>query len=114
MSDADVYAHASLEETFGNGIAEAMVAGMPIVAGAESGGVPWVLGNGVCGRLTDVTDPGDLADGIVDLLSDRRQAEELGDRARLRATSEFSVAAVAHGFMERYEIATQVADAEER
>jgi glycosyltransferase involved in cell wall biosynthesis len=114
MSDVDVYVHASLEESFGNGVAEAMVAGMPIVAGAHSGAVPWVLGDGACGRLTDVRKPTDIADGIIELLSDRHRAEALGDRARLRAISEFSRAAVAHSFMERYEIVTQAADAEER
>lgn len=52
ISDADVMIHPSLEETFGMSIAEAMSQGIPVIGGAQSGAVPWVIYGG--GILTDV------------------------------------------------------------
>lgn len=48
--------HASLEETFGNILLEAMSRGVPCVGGAESGAVPEVLGYGKYGIMCNVED----------------------------------------------------------
>lgn len=61
LADMDAFLHPSLEESFGVVLAEAMALGLPVVAGRDSGAVPWVLGTdgaGHCttGILTDVRD----------------------------------------------------------
>jgi len=43
---------------------EAMHAGVPIVGGMHSGGVPWVLANGDAGILVDIRKPPEIARGI--------------------------------------------------
>jgi glycosyltransferase involved in cell wall biosynthesis len=49
---------------------EAMSAGVPVIAGVRSGGVPWTLGNGTAGLLVDVQKANDIADGLRKLHTD--------------------------------------------
>jgi glycosyltransferase involved in cell wall biosynthesis len=64
MSEATVFCHPSLEESFGNVLIEALLAGLPDVAGRKSGGVPWVLFDGQAGLLVDVRNSRKIAEGI--------------------------------------------------
>ncbi|WP_347988536.1 glycosyltransferase family 4 protein [Methylomonas sp. AM2-LC] len=63
LDQLDLLLHPALEESFGVVIAEAMSLGLPIVAGSNSGAVPWVVGNNetnnilCCAVLTDVSNP---------------------------------------------------------
>jgi glycosyltransferase involved in cell wall biosynthesis len=71
LNELDLLLHPSLEESFGVVIAEAMMLGIPIVAGRISGAVPWVVGAigetdhlNCCAVLTDVSSPAAIADSI--------------------------------------------------
>ena len=90
LAEADVFAHAALEEAHPVGVCEAMHAGLPIVGGRRSGGVPWTLDEGRCGLLVDVRDPGAIAEGILRLFANPGIATELGQAARNRAVTTFS------------------------
>ena len=46
MRAAWLLAHSALEESFGNTVLEALATGTPVIAGAHSGALPWVLGEG--------------------------------------------------------------------
>lgn len=65
LASAWLLAHASIEESFGNTLVEAMDAGIPVVAASNCGAVPGALGNGRAGRLTNVRHASALTCGHV-------------------------------------------------
>lgn len=67
-SRAWVFAHASLEESFGLTVLEALASGVPVLGGRNSGGVPFVLGYGRAGWLTDVTDAQSFARDLAAMI----------------------------------------------
>jgi glycosyltransferase involved in cell wall biosynthesis len=83
-------------------ILEAMAAGLPIVGGAASGGVPWLLGDGEAGILVDVRHPEAMAGAIATLLDDRARAQDLGRRALRRVEECFSPTAVTSAYLDAY------------
>jgi glycosyltransferase involved in cell wall biosynthesis len=108
LTRADVLAHPSLEECHPMAVIEAMAAGVPVVAGAKSGGVPWTLGDGSAGLLVDVTSAEALADGIRRLLSDIPLQRRLREAAAFRAEEMFSPEKVARQYIDEYERAMRV------
>ena len=66
---AHLFALHSEEESQGIVFAEAMAAGLPIVA-TQVGGIPWVVRNGRNGLLSEYGDVEDFADNIRKLMSD--------------------------------------------
>lgn len=64
-----LFAHASHEESFGLTVLEAIASGLPAVAGKDSGGVRYVLGDGRAGWLTDVSRPEVFAKQIAQLIA---------------------------------------------
>ena len=87
----DVYVTASLHEGFGVPLIEAMASGVPVVA-SRAAAHPWVVGE--AGMLAEPGDAVDLANKVVQLLSDDALYGELVRRGLARAR-EFS--------LERYE-----------
>lgn len=65
---AAVFCSPSLEESFGNTLVEALQAGLPVIAGKNSGAVPWVLFEGQAGKLVDIRDPAAIASAICEAL----------------------------------------------
>lgn len=107
MARSDLLLHPSLEESFGAVLAEAMTIGLPVVAGARSGAVPWVVGD--AGRLVDVTRPEVIADALFALLSDRDEARRIGELGRRQARVRFSLDAVTRAYEQAYERASRQA-----
>lgn len=64
-----LFVHASFEEACPMTLLEAHGAGLSIVGGRDSGGVPFVLDNGRAGTLTDVSEPQTFAKAILDALA---------------------------------------------
>jgi glycosyltransferase involved in cell wall biosynthesis len=83
---ADVYATASLHEGFGVPLIEAMASGVPVVASGATAH-PWVVGE--AGLLAEPGDATDLANKIVQVLTDGSLRKELVRRglARVRGFS---------------------------
>ncbi|MCP9820638.1 glycosyltransferase [Synechococcus sp. Cruz-9H2] len=86
------------DEGFGIALAEAMAAGVPIVA-TDVGACHEVLEGGRLGRLVPPQDPEALAEGIREVLTDPETAARHAWLARQRALRDFSVEsmAVAYG-----------------
>jgi glycosyltransferase involved in cell wall biosynthesis len=102
LAAAAVFAHASVEESYGMSVCEAMHAGLPVLGGRYSGGVPWTLDGGRCGILVDVRNPRAIAGGILRFLSDQGLARNLGTAAQHRAVTAFSADAVVSGYLNAY------------
>jgi glycosyltransferase involved in cell wall biosynthesis len=101
FAEATLFIHPSLEETFGYTVVEAMQAGLPVVAGAKSGAMPWLLDNGHCGHLCDVKSPQAMVDGLLAVQGDPSYAEGLVRNARARLQGELSSAS-SLSLMERH------------
>ena len=68
VRNAWLFAHASREESFGISVIEALAVGTPVIAGNRSGAIPWVLGEGQLGTLTDVTDANAFGSDLARLI----------------------------------------------
>lgn len=102
LSDADLLVHPALEESFGMTIAEAMAFGIPVVAGASSGAVPWVTGDGAAGLLVDVCSPIEIAMAAQRLLQDVALYAKCSFSGFSRAKDFFSAKVVANRYIEKY------------
>jgi glycosyltransferase involved in cell wall biosynthesis len=100
--DADLFVHASLEESCPMSIGEAMSHGLPVVAGRQSGGVPWLLDEGRSGLLVDVRSPAAIANGVIQLLASGDVRRSLAAAGLERVRSRLSPEAVTDGYLEVY------------
>jgi glycosyltransferase involved in cell wall biosynthesis len=106
----DVFVLPSEYEAFGLVLLEAMASGKPCVA-TNVGGMPEVLGEpsppkGIhqtgCGMLVDYQDPGQLAQAIGRLLSDKSLRQTMGASGRARVQKEFNWDSVTAKILEIY------------
>jgi len=96
---SDAFIHPTLEESFGSAILEAMSQRLPVIAGAESGAVPWVLDDGRVGMLVDVTSSETLRSGMEKVMTDTALRERFITEGYERARSQFTLAAVADQYL---------------
>lgn len=80
----DLYVQPSLNEGMGRALAQAMAAGLPVVA-TDAPGPAELLGEDAAGVLVPTGDEEALATALAALLDDRRRRVLLGERARRRA-----------------------------
>jgi glycosyltransferase involved in cell wall biosynthesis len=102
MGRATVFVHPSTRETFGVVAAEALAAGLPVVA-CDSGGVTDILGTdpGAIGALVPHSDPAALAAAILGVLARRETFDP--EALRRFAVDRFGAAAVATRIADLYE-----------
>jgi glycosyltransferase involved in cell wall biosynthesis len=98
----DVFVHPSWAEAFPYVILEAMSAGRPIVA-SDVGGVREALVDGESGLLVPARDSGALARVLTGLLDDPRRGAEMGEMARQRAASQFTLSAMIDRLVDVYD-----------
>jgi spore coat protein SA len=90
LRQADVFVQPSIaSEMFGMATAEAMAAGIPVVA-TRICGLPEVVADGETGFLVGPDDPQALANGISRLLRDSNLSEQMGRAGRERVERLFS------------------------
>jgi L-malate glycosyltransferase len=103
LREADVFVHPSIEESFGLVLLEAMAQRLPVVAGARSGAVPWVLANGRAGQLTDITQPAQIASAVRGLVEDGGRYQAVARAGYEHAWKHFRMDRVVDGYLEVYE-----------
>jgi phosphatidylinositol alpha-1,6-mannosyltransferase len=81
-------------EGFGIAFVEASLSGKPVVGG-RSGGIPDAVQDEVTGILVDPGNIQAIADAVVQLLQNPKQARRLGENGRRFALSQFSPARIA-------------------
>jgi glycosyltransferase involved in cell wall biosynthesis len=85
MQSASLLLHPSLTEAFPMAIAEAMAIGIPIIAGIQSGGVPWLLDRGQAGQLVDVKNAKAIYGAIKRIFEYPEEIDAQCEAARNRA-----------------------------
>ncbi len=101
LSEASVVALPSRQEVAPMAIIEAMAAGIPVAASAV-GGISFIVGDGVTGRLVV---PGDVVawtETLGDLLGRPALAEAMGEAGRAAARERFWLPAIAARYMTVY------------
>jgi len=101
FQSATIFAHPSIDESFGLTICEAMLAGVPVVAGASAGAVPWVVGDSA--NLVDIRQPAQIARAILRLLDDPDERARLGRAGAEQVRQRFAPDVVAPKYLEWYE-----------
>lgn len=101
VGDADLLVHPSREESFGMVVLEALAQGVPVVGGARSGAVPWLLDGGRAGVAADVGSPARLAGAVAGVLADPVAHARLSAAGRARA-GELTRGRMVDGYLGRY------------
>jgi glycosyltransferase involved in cell wall biosynthesis len=104
---SDILVHPAREESFGNTLVEAMSQKTPVIAGRNSGAVPWVLDQGGAGILTDVTNPKALANAILDLAGSATRWRKYSEKGFKHAWSIFRLSVTVGQFLDMYENVTE-------
>lgn len=95
-------------EGFGLALAEAMMAGLPVVTG-DSGAGTELVGNGTAGLIVRALDVADWRSAILRLAEDSQLRQQLGQAAATRARTEFRDEVVADRLAEIYRRRLQTA-----
>ena len=101
LASADLFVHPSLSEGLPIAVLEAMGAGLAVIATAV-GDVPTVLSGGQVGVIVPPGNSGALAGEIDRILDDPDDARLMGQRARARARTHYSVAGMIASYRTLY------------
>lgn len=101
LAAADLFVLPSLTEALPTVVAEAMAAGLPIVA-TTVGGIPEMVGHGEAALLVPPSDPAALAAAVCRLLANPRQAAAMGRAGRRVVAARFDIRAQAKALADDY------------
>jgi glycosyltransferase involved in cell wall biosynthesis len=103
LSALDIFVMPTYEETFGNCLVEAMLAGLPCI-GTDAGGTPEVLEEGSVGLLVEPRSVESLSRAIETLAENSELRHDLGERARQSARRRFDLNKVIQQIEEFYQV----------
>jgi glycosyltransferase involved in cell wall biosynthesis len=101
LAAADIFVLPSLTEALPTVIAEAMAAGLPIVA-TTVGGIPEMVRHGEAALLVPPADPEALAAAVLRLLANPRQAAAMGRAGRRLVAERFDIRTQARALADDY------------
>lgn len=84
-------------------IGEAMSLGLPVIAGASTGGVAWQLDGGRAGVLVDINKAASVAQAILSLAADAATWSRLSMTARSRASELFRLEPIVDAYLGLYD-----------
>jgi len=101
-ANADLFVFPSIEETAPMAMAQAMAAGLPVIA-SRVGGIPWMLNEGKAGWLQDPVNEAGWSNDILRMIEQTETRRELGRLAKHRAVDLFSADAIAEQTLAAYQ-----------
>ncbi|UCE47927.1 MAG: glycosyltransferase family 4 protein [Phycisphaerales bacterium] len=101
LSKANCLVVPSFQENAPLNIAEAMAAGVPLVA-ANVGGIPGMVMDGKTGLLVDPNDTGGISEAVSKMISDQKLAESMGRWAKQSAAERFRASAICEKTLQAY------------
>ena len=101
-SAADVYAIASLQESFGQTVTESMACGTPVAAFA-TGGIVDMVRPGITGALAPTKDVPALRHAITTLLNDDAARAAMSEHCRRIVLAEYSLEVQSRAYLSLYE-----------
>ncbi len=102
LAAADCLVAPSRFEGFGLAVAEAMAAGLPVVA-SDAGALPELIEDDVTGLVVPPDQPPELARAVLRVLRDRELTAGLAENARARVRERFSLDAMLRGYEAFYD-----------
>ena len=101
LSKANCLVVPSFQENAPLSIAEAMAAGVPVVA-AKVGGIPEMIQDGKTGLLVDPHDTDSICQAVSKVLSDQELAQSMAQRAKEAAEDRFRASAICEKTLQAY------------
>ena len=105
-SAADVYAIASLQESFGQTVTESMACGTPVAAFA-TGGIVDMVRPGITGELAPTKDVAALRAAVKNLLNDPEGRAKMAENCRRIVLTEYSLEVQSRAYLSLYERLTE-------
>ena len=97
---SDLMVHPALEESFGNILVEAMARRVPVIAGKNSGAVPWVVRES--GLLVNVSDEGSIEKSIEEFIKNPEKLVEYSEKGYQNAYSRFRLSNIANQYIKKF------------
>jgi glycosyltransferase involved in cell wall biosynthesis len=101
--EVDILVHPALEEAQPMALIEPMAMGIPVIAGQNSGGVPWTLDHGKAGILVDVTRPERIAEAMLRLARNKEERQQTGQAGLSEAKRRFHIRVVGDAYLQAYQ-----------
>ncbi len=101
MNGFDIFVLPSLSEGCSNVIQEAMMCARPVVA-TRVGGNPELVREGETGRLVESNHPAQLAAALLELISNEKQRNLLGENGRKTALEKYTVEKMVSDYQQFY------------
>ncbi|MBL7825002.1 MAG: glycosyltransferase family 4 protein [Saprospiraceae bacterium] len=100
-ASCDVFVIPSLEENLPNTIMESLSSGTPVV-GFDVGGIPEMIEDGICGKVTTAKNSRQMAADIAWVLQDEVHQQRLGLQARAKVLNQYTEQIVAEKYLSIY------------
>jgi glycosyltransferase involved in cell wall biosynthesis len=102
-TEVDVLVHPARAEALSMAVAEAMAIGLPVIAGATTGGMSYLLEGGRAGVLVNITSPAEVAEAMLCLAQDSGLRRRIGQLAHQSVLERFNASNVITRYLAAYE-----------